>query len=207
MVSFNILSTNETIFFLLIFIMSINFSKQEDNETQDNVTYCSYNDINSEYYLNNTDIKNDTKKYQCFSLSYNFGNQKCCYDTNLSICVKPENSNDNIECPNEGIIPNNCGMAGIYQPESESFCKEISLVQGYCCYTKYKKKDDNIEYHACLRAKKIMKNKNDPSDDIKKYIELFTNNNNIAIDSVSVICGNSNIKYFWILNIFFIILC
>ena len=68
--------------------------------------------------------------------------------------------------------------------------------------------------HICsLRAlpyEKILENENlhmnYPSDDIKKYIELFTNNNNIAIDSVSVICGNSNIKYFWILNIIFIIL-
>ena len=129
---------------IIIIFISINCS---DNN-------CSYNNI--EDYFNSTDT--NELKNRCFSLSYNFGNGKCCYNTANNECIYEQNSNqdnddsttssesadirnldeDEIKCPNEILVPNNCGMAGIFQPFSDKICKEISLVQGYCCYSKIK---------------------------------------------------------------------
>ena len=204
MVSFKFINKNKTIIFLLFLFMIIHFSKQ-DNDPPSNDTEiinCTYNNNNENIddYLNK-----DDPKQRCFYLSNHFGNKRCCYNSNLSLCFQVDNieDDDNTKCPKEAIVTNNCGMAGIYQPESSNICNEISLVQGYCCYTTYKIDNDNDAHHACLRTKKLMKEKDKPSEDIINYIKLLGNNN---IEIVSVDCGNSKIKYFWIINIIFIIL-
>ena len=78
---------------------------------------------------------------KCFALSNNFGNDICCYGKNNRDCLKKSNEMElskNYECPLEAIVPNNCGMAGIYQPNSSDICTKISLVQGFCCYVTLK---------------------------------------------------------------------
>ena len=73
----------------------------------------------------------------------------------IKIVFKKNNSmeiSNDYECPKEAIVPNNCGMAGIYQPNSSDICTEISLVQGFCCYVKLK--INNTDSYSCLRVKK-----------------------------------------------------
>ena len=65
----------------------------------------------------------------------------------------------------KGIF-NNCGMAGIYQPVSEEVCQEISLVQGYCCFAELSNNEK-----ACIRTKKLNKDKNTETSEIKSYVD------------------------------------
>lgn len=95
-------------------------------------------------------------------------------------------------------------MAGIFQPFSDKICKEISLVQGYCCYSKIK--NNNKEGYACIRTKKLLKNKNEATEEMKKYINFFNEKNNAQYEIVSIDCGKSYVKYKWIFIYIFIIL-
>ena len=211
MAMFKFLNTNKKMMILVIILFSINYSNQQ---------YCSYN-----YNYNLTDYLSGNEnefKHKCFSLSNYFGNEKCCYNTDKNLCYKEESLKDptdrdgnkfkvddygnKFDCPEIGPVPNNCGMAGVYQPLSNDTCIEISLVQGYCCYIKYTIQNDNRT--ACIRTKKLKKN-NETSDDIIEFIKLI-DNKDIDINSVKAECGNTNIKFYWtyslILYIFFIIL-
>ena len=89
---------------------------------------------------------------------------------------------------------NNCGMAGIYEPQNNSTCIGISLVQGYCCFTKIEKGNDKAK--ACLRAKQLNKDKSKAPAEIEEYVK------NIIGDgaTISVECGKFNLKFYLILN-------
>ena len=201
MAMFKFLNTNKKMMILVIILFSINYSNQQN---------CSYNNNdNLTDYLNDND-KNESK-HKCFSLSNYFDNEKCCYNTDNNLCYREEElinqaDKDKFDCPEIGPVPNNCGMAGVYQPLSNNTCIEISLVQGYCCFIKYKFQNDNRT--ACIRTKKLKKN-NETSDDIIEFIKLL-DNKDIDINNVKAECGNTNLKFYWIysliLYIFFIIL-
>jgi len=101
-----------------------------------------------------------------------------------------------LQCPSKnGLnIYNNCGMAGIYEPQNNSTCIGISLVQGYCCFTKIEKGNDKAK--ACLRAKQLNKDKSKAPAEIEEYVK------NIIGDgaTISVECGKFNLKFYLILN-------
>ena len=132
-------------------------------------------------------LSESEQKQKCFSLSNTADvSGNCCYDSTNKKCGSSG------ECPKSNTeVPNNCGMAGIYEPQVSSICKEISLVQGYCCYVKLKKKDPSKDSSACIRTKKLNKNKNEATDQIKKYV-----GNDYTIESVD--CHGANIKYYWL---------
>ena len=202
MAMFKFLNTNKKMMILVIILFSINYSNQQN---------CYYSDNLTDYLTGND---NNELKHKCFSLSNNFENEKCCYNTDKNLCYKEKYLNDptdgvdedrnKFECPEKGLVPNNCGMAGIYQPLLNHTCIDISLVQGYCCYIEYKIKDETGT--ACIRAKKLKK-KDETPDDIIQFINLFENK---GIEVIKADCGNTNIKFYWIysliLYIFFIIL-
>ena len=135
-----------------------------------------------------TGLSDSEKKQTCFSLSNTKDNNgKCCLNIGGNACELNTGT-----CPESNEeVPNNCGMAGIYEPQVSSICKEISLVQGYCCYVKLKKKDPSKDSSACIRTKKLNKNKNEATDQIKKYV-----GNDYTIESVD--CHGANIKYYWL---------
>ena len=135
------------------------------------------------------------QKQKCFSLSYTDNNGVCCFKKEASnnVCT-PTNENGS-ECPEpNNDVPNNCGMAGIFEPQTSITCTEISLVQGYCCYVALKKNSDNSVLSACIRTKKLNKNKNEATDQIVKYVT-----SDYTITSVE--CHGTNIKYYWLLII------
>ena len=111
-----------------------------------------------------TSDKTDENKQKCFSLSNSDAlNNKCCYKTNssdhLGYCVDElNNDGSNVECPEDTLIANKCGMALYYQPVSKEACTEISLVDGYCCFVKTKTKGN-----VCLKQDSIDENKKDES--------------------------------------------
>ena len=161
----------------------------------------------SEYFEN---LKEDEQKQKCFSLSHSNGNDRCCYDTSGKVCTSvPDNINDS-RCPKDtGVISNNCGMAGIYQPETSEICTEISLVEGYCCYVK----DNNSGNTACVRTKKLNKNKNSATGQMLNYIKRCTkkyleNHSTETVDfnGFTVICNEIYLKYFLKYIIFVLIL-
>ena len=161
---------------LILFLMSFN---KILNET------CASANING--------LSESEQKQKCFSLSDTEGNAgKCCLDKTNNKCA-PESVG--LECPKSNDdVPNNCGMAGIYEPQTSSTCKEISLVQGYCCYVALKKNYDNSVSSACIRTKKLNKNKNEATDQIAKYVT-----SDYTITSVE--CHGTNIQYYWLLII------
>ena len=155
---------------------------------------CNY-EGNLTAYLNGSD-----SRQRCFDLSNNFGNQACCYDESSKKCYNVIDGTDSDRnCPKTVPIPNNCGLAGIYQPETPEICTQITLVQGYCCYVGVKKADgsDGNIGHSCLRTKKLAKEKEKAPEQIKSYVEKNAPNYTIE----SCICWNSNLQYFWILNL------
>ena len=103
-------------------------------------------------------LSESEQKQKCFSLSHTEGNSGlCCYDQANTKCIIGT-SGDN--CPkSNNDVPNNCGMAGIYEPQTPSICKDISLVQGYCCYVGLRKTSDNTVSSACIRTKTLNKKK------------------------------------------------
>ena len=183
-------SNNYKLFlFLFLIIISIDLT---------NNAPCNYNGKKTlEEYLKE---KEGEEIKKCLALSNSFGNDKCCFDNVNKECIQKDNSITDFtkyECPEDTIVPNNCGMAGIYQPKSPNICKEISLVQGFCCYVKIT--FNATESHSCLRIKKINKDKKMDSDEIKKFVDSVAPNAEIKED-----CKSSKLKSYWILN--FIIL-
>ena len=105
----------------------------------------------------------------------------------LSLILSQQQS---IVCPagttgSETVITNNCGMAQWCQPSSKETCTEISLVDGYCCFVKFK---DNAHGTACIRQGEIDEdNKNEITDEMKKAVnrlEKSTISGNVEIESV-----------------------
>ena len=139
-------------------------------------------------------LSESEQKQKCFSLSHTADNNAlCCLTkgTNKE-CSTTVSGND---CPKSNTdVPNNCGMAGVYEPQISSICKDISLVQGYCCYVGLKKNSDNSVSSACIRTKTLNKEKNEATDQIKNYV-----GNSYTITSVD--CHGASIKYYWFLII------
>ena len=190
---FKNLNISKIIIFYFIIYIVIQYTNQS----------CSYNsNIDLKEYLNSTDPKEN--KQRCFDISNNFKNPKCCYNEKDNTCLKEDEKTTEHVCPNDVLVPNNCGLAGIYQPLSEKVCKEISLVQGHCCYVKIKDNNNNTISYSCLRTNKLAKNKTKPSDELIKYVNSFS-----SYEIESVDCGISYIKYYWILNLIIntILLC
>jgi len=149
------------------------------------------NDGCTEITLTGTDEEEQKKK--CYSASTS--TDKCCFGKGkgtggANACTHGTGD----VCPKDTDVPNNCGMAGIFQPDTSDVCKEISLVQGYCCYVALKKNSDNSVSSACIRTKKLNKNKNEATDQIAKYVT-----SDYTITSVE--CHGTNIKYYWLLVI------
>ena len=146
-----------------------------------------------------TSDKTDENKQKCFSLSNSDAlNNKCCYKTNssdhLGYCVDElNNDGSNVECPEDTLIANKCGMALYYQPVSKEACTEISLVDGYCCFVKTKTKGN-----VCLKQDSIDEKKKDEiTDDMKDY---FKNKLKIESDEiVSVQCMGFYFKFYGLL--------
>ena len=163
---------------LIVFLMSFN---KILNEACDNT-------------VNLDGLSESEQKNKCFSLSHTDNNGLCCLKKGTT---KNECSTDTslVDCPVSNTdVPNNCGMAGIYEPQIASICKDISLVQGYCCYVGLKKKSDNKASSACIRTKTLNKEKNEATDQIKNYV-----GNSYIITSVD--CHGASIKYYWFLII------
>ena len=163
---------------LILFLMSLNKILNE---------VCDGN-------VNLSGLSESEQKQKCFSLSNTDTNGVCCFKKGTSKNECTSTTTDN-ECPKSNDeVPNNCGMAGIYEPQTSSTCKEISLVQGYCCYVALKKNYDNSVSSACIRTKKLNKNKNEATDQIAKYVT-----SDYTITSVE--CHGTNIQYYWLLII------
>ena len=160
---------------LILFLMSFN---KILNEVCDNT-------------VNLDGLSESEQKQKCFSLSHTEGNSGlCCYDQTNKKC-QTDSSGGNV-CPaSNADVPNNCGMAGIYEPQTPSICKDISLVQGYCCYVGLKKKSDNKASSACIRTKTLNKKKNEATDQITNYV-----GNSYTITSVD--CHGTSIRYYWL---------
>ena len=164
---------------------------------------CNFTDSNGNIlktnssYFNITVNDNREDKEKCFILSNSFVNSgDCCYDVNNKECVLKGNENDIIECPKRSIINNNCGTSGIYEPKNSFYCTEIPLVNGYCCFVKFKDGSSS-----CIRTKVINKvNKNSTTEQINKFIQIHKKN--VEIDFV--ICNGINLKFSCFLISFFI---
>ena len=129
------------------------------------------------------DNEESNKKKACFSLSYSaVFNQVCCYDKIQQSCTD-ETENENVTCPESTFIPNNCGMAGIFQPVNHTQCIDISLVGGYCCYVDFGDKGT-----ACISTKKLNDDKNTATEMINKYIIKFNEQEQKNYEVKEVIC-------------------
>ena len=154
-------------------------------------------------------LNEEEQKRKCYSLSQKDENNndiRCCIhqkaDSQENECIKESDSSDGnstLSCPKDPLVPNNCGIAGVYQPDTPGLCKEISLVQGYCCYIKIKRKSDHLESFSCLRTKKLNKNITEATNQIISYV-----GNDYTIESVD--CHGTSIKYYLFLIITTIIL-
>ena len=80
------------------------------------------------------------------------------------------------------IVTNNCGMVKWYQPTKKEDCTEISLVEGYCCFVKFK----NTHGTSCIRQGEIDEdNKNEITDEMRKAVNrLKPATENVEIESV-----------------------
>ena len=93
------------------------------------------------------------------------------------------------QCPSgtisgsETVITNNCGMAQWCQPSSPETCTEISLVDGYCCFVKFKGTSHGT---SCIRQGEIDEdNKNEITDEMRKAVNrLKPATVNVEIESV-----------------------
>ena len=160
-------------------------------------------------YTNNTTLANiellTEKKQACFDYSYSeVFNQLCCYNNKEKICTNDTNTNHNISCPKPKLIPNNCGISGIYQPESENACIQINLVEGYCCYVELQSGD-----RACVKTNKLNSEKNSATEMMLDYINKYNMvmNKNLNLTDLRVVCQGFNINYFFkMLSILLILL-
>lgn len=189
------MTTTKVIINFLFFFSLVSMIVSEENKFTDCKYQLTKDDqegqkTNCTYPLRE-DGENDTSYSQkCFSLSETpvMKGERCCYDPTMQRCGKYGTVSDSSLCPVETVegLHNNCGMAGVYQPASPNICKEISLVQGYCCYVSAK--DENgSNVSACVRSKKLEKDKKKPSKQIKEYV-----GKNITIDYVD--CHGSFLK-------------
>ena len=163
---------------------------------------CIYKVTRSQKGTNITDASflanynsDDLKKQKCFSLSNSdVFNKLCCYNKSTRECIaEPGTPDNNIDCPKESQVTNNCGMASFYQPVTPERCTEISLVDGFCCFVKTK-----THGTGCVRQKEIDEDdKNAITDDIKDYLKGLQNP--IDPDDIdSIKCeGNWINNYFW----------
>ena len=184
--------------YIILLIIIINFSHAE-------IKVCKYQkdkddedgeDADKTYLSGNTEDK--TAVTVCHSLSHTPVNtEKCCYDTTGERCVySTDEKNDftgksTYKCPEDTVIHNSCGMAGVYQPIEESVCTEISLVGGYCCFVTSKK--NGVNSTSCLRNQKLSKNVNDITDQIKEALTYGES------EFVSMKCQGNYIKNIWMI--------
>ena len=175
------------LFLSFIYILNTNTGCPYQTEKGGDTVYTD-----DKKYLTDEEIKNGTEAQQkCFSLSYSEVLPKqCCYSSGK--CVR-EDDGIQKECPNITLIPNNCGMAGVYQPLTAATCTEISLVQGYCCFVQTKTNGT-----ACIRTKELNKDKQPANTQINTYIEKAGSKPN---DIDFVVCKGNYIKYYWLLII------
>ena len=175
-------------FLLLIYLFHFSQTQQ---------TVCRYKeDVDGDILIadgNYLSTINETEKKQsCFSLSFSdVEPQKCCYDKDNDMCTTTPGTN--VECPQDTIVHNNCGMAGVFQPDIPSICTEISLVTGYCCFVKTNKGN------ACIRTKKLNSKKNTATDQLKNYVKNF----DAEIESVE--CGGTNLNFYFFATIFYVL--
>ena len=146
-------------------------------------------------------LEKSIKKTYSYSVVFQ---QKCCYDSIHDECTSDNRTsvNKNISCPEPTSIPNNCGMALFYQPESKEACTEISLVNGYCCFVK-----TNSRGNACLKQDEIDE---DEKDEITDYMkDYFRNRLNLNPDEVidTVQCEGSLLKYYGFLMVLLSVIC
>ena len=82
------------------------------------------------------------------------------------------------------VITNNCGMVQWYQPTKKEDCTEISLVDGYCCFVKFK----GANGASCIRQGEIDEdNKNEITDEMRKAVNRLKTSGvsgNVEIESV-----------------------
>ena len=122
------------IFNLSLILLIISFNKILNEECTSSVN------IGGRHY--------DEQKRKCYSLSQIDKNNdiRCCIhkkdDRKENEWIKKSESQSDgstFNCPISLFAPNNWGIDGVYQPEEADLCKEITLVQGNCCYVKYKR--------------------------------------------------------------------
>ena len=84
--------------------------------------------------------------------------------------------------PTPTVITNNCGMVQWYQPTKKEDCTEISLVDGYCCFVKFK----GANGASCIRQGEIDEdNKNEITDEMRKAVKrLYSGTDEPVIKSV-----------------------
>ena len=142
-------------------------------------------------YLSGIDEINK-RKQKCYDLSYSeVFDKPCCYNLNTTNCTD-ETKGDNgtiVSCPIDTNVPNNCGTAGIYQPETSEACTGISLVGGYCCYVSF-----NGGSKSCIKTNKLNDNINTETEMIKNYVNKYNKENPKALSINEVICGGFNLK-------------
>ena len=174
--------------FLIFSLISFSFSKGcKYQKTKDGIEESTYSD-----YLKGYDEKEEDKKKQaCFSLSFSkVFNQVCCYDKEKNECTdEAGGENNNIICPQETKIPNNCGLAGMYQPETKETCTGIGLVKGYCCYV-----DFGNNGKACIKTIELNEEKNSMTEMISDYINKYKNEKKIDLIAKSVECKGFHLK-------------
>ena len=181
-----------TLFFSLFSLINNDPCKYKENKddtgtSTNETTLSGINDLNE-------------KMQKCFSFSHSdIFTKKCCYDkTGDGQCVEEVTgtTTTNIDCPKEGSVYNNCGMAGTYMPLTSAICTEISLVQGYCCYAEF---SDGTT--ACLRTKELNKNKNTATGQMENYLKQV----NQSLTIKNVVCKGYNLHHYWIFLIFTVI--
>ena len=183
---------NNFSFIMFLFCISFSFTYEEHR--------CKYKEqVDDEYKY--TDYKYfsgigldeiNKRKQKCYDLSYSeIFNKPCCYNLNTTNCTeqtKGENG-EIVSCPIETNVPNNCGTAGIYQPETSEACTGISLVGGYCCYVSF-----NGGSKSCIKTNKLNDNINTETEMIKNYVNKYNKENPKALSINEVICGGFNLK-------------
>ena len=186
------------IFHILLFITLFDlYVSQTLCKYQVNKTDTTGSDATKAYLADNSEDKNHNTT--CHSLSHTPVNQeKCCYDSENDQCVVFEDSfsanPSKYICPQDTLVHNSCGMAGVYQPLEESVCTEISLVGGYCCYVESKIEGATTTTHSCIRNQKLSKNVNDATDQINAYLKDF------GYTFVSMKCQGSYMKNIWMIS-------
>ena len=92
-------------------------------------------------------------------------------------------------------------MAYFYQPDHKENCTDISLVNGYCCYTQGKSGDK--DWKACIRFNELDDDKKPKSTDIMNEI---SKNLGISLTDITYDCNGFYTKLIWKLFIIGIIL-